>query len=312
MQDRHGSLSRRGSVASIDGLSSVASSRSASIAPEQPHGCEYDRRFPPFFVQSFTNVAPTNRFFRDEQCVKMLQNDLDTLFSNPDIKNQAQGNPEAEQRVPFKGLLYLPPHKRRKRYQRPISVKEIIAQINETPVNHIYLNTSSRRGIEQKPVDSLKATSLKYLRFAEDVRPPYIGTYTKLPPTHSVLRLCRRPFTRALPAMNYDYDSEAEWEDPGEGEDLDSEGEEDIENDEEADDMDGFLDDEDENDGPGMRGARRRHIMGDIQPIATGLCWEPSGETRQASLVAYGDTFLDLRPFKLDILLGRDILSYLT
>ena len=275
------------------------------MAPVEASNCDYDRKFPPFFIQSFTTVAPVNRFFRDEEGVEKVQSDIDEALSNLESIDQPEDRLEKDQRTDFGQFLRLHPHKRRRRYQRLISVRDIISRIHGTAANPIDITDLTPHPTVQKPTDLLRSTSLKYLRFAEDVRPPYIGTYTRLPPAHSTLRLCRKPFTRALPATNYDYDSEAEWEEPGEGEDLDSEGEEDIENEEEADDMEGFLDDEDVTDGLGLKGTKRRHIMGDIQPVATDLFWERSVATPQAFTVPYGDTSLDLRPFKLDILLGK-------
>lgn len=47
--------------------------------------------------------------------------------------------------------------------------------------------------------------------------------------------------------LNYNYDSEAEWnEEAEEGEDINSDGEDDVDGDDAADDMDGFLDNEDD------------------------------------------------------------------
>ncbi|KAI4124356.1 MAG: hypothetical protein LQ347_005770, partial [Umbilicaria vellea] len=152
----------------------------------------------------------------------------------------------------------------------------------------------------EKPVHWLRATSTKYLKFAEDIRPPYIGTYSKLPAECAVSKLCRNPFTRGLPQTNYDYDSEAEWEEPGEGEDLDSEGEEELGEDEDGDEMDGFLDDEDAGDGTGVAGNRRRLVIGDLEPVSTGLCWDDGqgGGKRKG-----GPSTFDLSPFRLEVIL---------
>jgi hypothetical protein len=57
---------------------------------------------------------------------------------------------------------------------------------------------------------------LKLLRFEEDLRPPYVGTYSK---KSSVLN-GRRPFFKDSALFNYDYDSEAEWEEESVGEDI--------------------------------------------------------------------------------------------
>ena len=145
-------------------------------------------------------------------------------------------------------------------------------------------------------MDLLKTIPVKVLKFAEDVRPPYIGTYTRLRDAQSISRLARNPFRRELPQTNYDYDSEAEWEEPGEGEDLDSEGEEEIEDEDEAD-MEGFLDDEETD----ARAIKRRPILGDLEPTCSGIFWEgPQAQGPEKASV-------DLLVFKLDVLMGEDV-----
>ncbi|KAK4690573.1 hypothetical protein P7C71_g6245, partial [Lecanoromycetidae sp. Uapishka_2] len=135
-----------------------------------------------------------------------------------------------------------------------------------------------------------------FLMFYQDVRPPYIGTYTRLQDGRSISQIARDPFSRTLPATNYDDDSEGEWEEPEEGEDLDSEGEEELGDDEDEGEMEGFLDDEEAAD---ARAIKRRPVLGDMEPICTGVCWEgPKYPTCQDE-----DFALDLSKVKLDILM---------
>ena len=166
-----------------------------------------------------------------------------------------------------------------------------------TARNPIDLTWLHPQKTAQAPVEQLKTVPIKFLKFAEDVRPPFIGTYTKLQDGPSSDKLRRNPFTRALPATDYDYDSEAEWEEPGEGEDLDSEGEEELGEEEDADDMEGFLDDAEADE---VR--KRRPIIGDLEPTCTGLCWEDS---RSKVTQPSSDASPRLNPFRLDIILGR-------
>jgi hypothetical protein len=65
------------------------------------------------------------------------------------------------------------------------------------------------------------STPWKLIQFTEDVRPPYFGTWT----TKSKLVNGKKPFGRAE-ELEYDYDSEAEWEEDEIGEELVSEEEE--------------------------------------------------------------------------------------
>ena len=84
-------------------------------------------------------------------------------------------------------------------------------------------------GYDGKPVRAV----LKLLKFEENYRPAYLGTWRKSAPDGSVS--ARRPFGR-VPEIDYEYDSDAEWdegEDP-EGESLsDCDDSEDDEEDEE-------------------------------------------------------------------------------
>lgn len=131
---------------------------------------------------------------------------------------------------------------------------------------------------ERLPSDKFRATTIKYLHFSEDVRPPYVGTYTKLT-TMSMLKLRRNPFRRGLSEVDYNYDSETEWAEPDEdGEDLgsdcgdDEEGEGEIES---GDEMSEFLDDEGVDAVAGTAG-RRALAKSEMEPYCTGLCWEDS------------------------------------
>lgn len=142
--------------------------------------------------------------------------------------------------------------------------------------------------------DMLRQIPMKTLRFGEDVRPPYQGTFTRPVSEASARKLSRNPYHRGLPEVNYDYDSEAEWEEPEEGEDLDSEEDEEG-SDDGDDDMDGFLDDEDD----ALLAGKRRPIVGDLEPVCSGLRWAADGV--DAELRAYQiETISDLVKFPID------------
>ena len=195
--------------------------------------------------------------------------------------------------------LFRAPNKRRRITPLIIPVKDLVASFHGSPTDPIDL-TQAKKTSQHRPADLLKTVPMKYLRYVEDVRPPYIGTYSKIPVKCSPSRLLRKPFLRALPATNYDYDSEAEWEEPEEGEYLDSEGEEEIGEDEVGDDMEEFLDDDD---AEGC-GAKRRNLMGDVQPVCTGVLWDNVADRPKSTVIAYGDTALDITPFRMELLLS--------
>ena len=200
---------------------------------------------------------------------------------------------------PFQ-LFYMPSQKQLNRGRQRNTVKDLLARIHGTSQNPIDL-TGSRSNAVDKPMDLLAAIPVKYLSFAEDVRPPYIGTYTKVSDPQACSKLRRNPFTRSLPT-NYDYDSEAEWEEPGEGEDLGSEGEEELGEDDEEDEMEGFLDDEEAGDGNRMVNVRRRLVAGDLEPVSIGICWETSQHECHSNKEDQG---LDLESFRLEMISGE-------
>ncbi len=278
--------SRRSSIAEIKEMENPRErSRSVSVTPQKARLTDYERHFPPFFLQSHTMLAPNSRFSRDGKGQKFAQNKIDEGLS--------QGDGTVEPFNAYK-LLHLSPCARR-RFPRIHSVKSIIAEIHGSSRNPIDLTESQSRRAIQKPTDLLKAVPMKFLKFYEDYRPPYTGTFTKVKDRRAMSKLCRNPFSRELPNTNYDYDSEAEWEEPGEGEDLDSEGEEELGEDEEENDMEGFLDDEND-------AVKKGPLLGDLEPTCSGICWEDldNEDSKLANL-----DVLDLAHFKLDILMGK-------
>lgn len=291
--------SPRRSIASIDEGNFGQESRSVTTSPKKNQQSDYQRTFPPFFLQSHTCVALQNRFFRDESSLKCARTKIDESLG---LANNGQKN--SDNSFDASGLLKLAFHQKANLGKNYCSVKEIIERIHGTFRSPIDLTSSESESTVQKPIEMLRQIPVKYLKFAEDVRPPYIGTYTKIS-SPAVANLRRNPFIRSLLSINYDYDSEAEWEDPGEGEDLDSEVDEEVGDDEEGDEMEGFLDDEEVPEG--VRGVNKiRPLIGDLKPISTGLCWEtqkPKGPPGDFD----SPTSVDLSGLKLDIISGRPL-----
>ena len=286
---------RSGSVGSTEGIDTDSRSRSNSASPQKNRQSDYERLFPPFFLQSHTTLAPSNHFSKDLGALVRARQEIDVH-----LRNEWNGAEKiCRKRKALQAYtieqLHIPPHKLTKRVKEPLTVKEVMERINGAEDNPIDL-IDYDRDQRHNPVELLESVSMKYLQFAEDVRPPYRGTYTKLPTRKTATELARNPFERALPKVNYDYDSEAEWEEPGEGEDLDSEGEEENGSEDEEDEMDGFLDDEDVGEGTPGTGNKRRHVVGNLEPVCSGLCWENTGEEGcKQSMEAY----------RLEIILGR-------
>lgn len=215
----------------------------------------YDKLFQPFFVKANVTVA--------KQPCEM---DEETREAKSKILEEyVDGRREY---VPTKlcdnvlDVLEIPFRTRR---GRPYpSVRDIMAKHHGNSMSMaIDLTTDSHN----QALKALETVPVKTLKFREDVRPPYVGTVSGLPAGLSSLRkVARRPATRAVPTLDYDYDSEAEWqEDDGEDVDLDDMDDEEVDHDE---DMDDFLDDSED------VGPARPAFSGGMEPTSTGLCWE--------------------------------------
>lgn len=235
---------------------------------------DYDKVFPAFFVQNSVTLAPILRFERDEFATQTLETELDACLNGSKAA-------ERPQKLNATKAFNIPHNCFTRRGRRCVPVKQIMSHLLGGSSRPIDLTTDSQNAQIKNTRTSLRAIPYKILKFAEDVRPPYIGTYTKQP-VSGAARLARNPIKRDLPGVDYDYDSEAEWEEPGEDEeDLGSEGEDDDDADGEED-LDGFLDDADDE----IANARKLVMLGDLEPKSTGLCWEdeqgryPSGEMR--------------------------------
>lgn len=259
-------------------------SRSASVqaSPLKSRILDYKRSFPNFFLQSHTILAPQNRFYRHAEKLEQASRKIDVTLLKEDQEDTHSIHG-------IDDLFHLLPKKGRQ-FRKAVSMKEVIHIINSSSKNSInFMDTNSK---DTNATDALRNIPVKVLKFAEDVRPPYIGTYSKTPIYGSITSLARNPLARVRPDTNYNYDSEAEWEDPGDGEDLDSEGEEEGEEEDEGE-MEGFLDDEEPN------SIKRRPLLGNQEPTSSGICWE--GEP----LSSNGSMPPDLRSYQIDILLGK-------
>lgn len=222
---------------------------------------DYEREFPAFFLQSHTVVAPPHRFERDSDALKHVRESIDrSLRNETSIQTHPFRPSEVFQIFPF-----------RRGRQPTSSVRDILLQlqISEDPTQPTHNQTTMP---SRRPQELLREVTMKSLKFGEDIRPPYQGTYTRRVSELSTRRLARNPYHRGLPDTDYDYDSEAEWEEPEEGEELDSE-EEDEGSDEGEDDLEGFLDDEDD----ALAEGKRRLIVGDLEPVSTGIKWTANG-----------------------------------
>lgn len=137
-----------------------------------------------------------------------------------------------------------------------ITVKSILQKYEQSNSTDDFLN-------------KLKIFPMKLLQFREDVRPPYYGTFSK----SSIILTPRNPFKTDESLFNYNYDSEAEWIEEEEGEDInsinDSDEDDAAELKEEDDDKD-FLDDDDESNDI------KKKVIVNLIPSIKGIYWQDS------------------------------------
>ena len=225
---------------------------------------DYAKEFPDFFLLSHTVVAPIHRFERDSKALEHVRQTLDDCLQNTDnIMHQQQPFRPSE-------IFNLIPY-RRHRGRKTHSVRQILLSMQQDD-EALRSQIENQPSSQCDPRDLLREIPMKSLKFYEDVRPPYQGTFSRPMPESTATKISRNPYRRGIPDINYDYDSEAEWEEPEEGEDLDSEEEEEG-SDDGDDDMDGFLDDEDD----ALAGGKRRLIVGDLEPVCSGIHWAADG-----------------------------------
>jgi len=221
-------------------------------------------------------VLAVSKFNKDVDFRQDLQKSMDdTLFQTTDVMEVDEASklgPEVKRKLIVE-MLGVPVTKRG--LVRKYTTKQILSGLNASPDPIIDLTKTEDDNPDY--IQLLKALKKKHLHFAEDVRPPYRGTFTRTPNTSS-LRKGRNPFQRALPGIDYDYDSEAEWVDnpeEGEGEELHSEDEDDTASQLSIGDMEDFLDDEEDE----TKVNKRNALLGPLVPISTGLIWADEQES---------------------------------
>ncbi|KAI9676346.1 MAG: hypothetical protein M1817_000503 [Caeruleum heppii] len=263
---------------------------------------DYSRTFPPFFLQSHVTLAPWNRFSPDEPSAERSMTILDGHLN----RDQEPESPRQPSRLLFEllapALAFQPGSRPRRRRHSP-STKQLVTEILGSVDCPIDLTAQRSPHSQRQAAMLLRQLPVKVLQFAEDVRPPYRGTFTRQPPAHSSLGSGKNPFQRSLPDINYDYDSEAEWEEPEEGEDLDSEGDEEALSDDDADEMDGFLDDEAIGDAT-TSSQKRAGIGSNLDPVCSGLCWEDHDRQVLSADPSRSRPLVNLNGYRLEVIPG--------
>lgn len=263
-------------------MSPAPSVASNAVTPSKPQVSPYDTIFPSFFVHPDVKVAPFSHFTFDPKAVEIMTAKVDGYLSG-------EKSPLDLQNFDAKQAFHVAVPGERGRKCMP--VREIMDELSGNAKRPIDLTTESQHSQLRRTKDLLARVPVKYLKFAEDVRPPYIGTYTSRP-RHGMQSMARNPFRKDLPDQNYEYDSEAEWqEDDEDAEDLRSENDEDEEQDD-PDEMAEFLDDE----GDEAASSKRLVMQGDLEHTSTGLCWEDKHKKCPN---------VKLMPYRMEIMIGK-------
>lgn len=237
----------------------AAKTVSARPTPAKPVISDYKKYFLPFELQTHTTMPHPRPLSDPDQAQESFDRDLDDpslrekydlgiVESYADLEQQFADVRQSERGQQFTSI--------RKLWDRlQGSVQEPIDLTDDDPP----LNA----------IDQMQDIPRRYIEFGEDVRPAYFGTYTKIRSSRLSTKISRNPFERARPDTDYDYDSEAEWVEPEEGEELLDEEDNEAESVGDANEFDEFLDDEE--DEPKKK---RKLITADLEPVSTGLCWE--------------------------------------
>ncbi|KAK4122285.1 hypothetical protein N657DRAFT_621580 [Parathielavia appendiculata] len=219
----------------------------------------YEQVFKPFFVKEHVRLA-SGPFQMDEETRKAKTKILEEYVfgERPPPASASRFDPLETLQIPYKlrrGRVYP-------------SVRKIMEALEGFPSNaSTDLTTDTQNAQMKLTLETLKLVPLKSIKFAEDVRPPYIGTISG-PPSggKSLAKLARNPLSKNILPLNYEYDSEAEWQEE-EGEDVD-----DLDDEEEEADLDedmaDFLDDSED------VGPARMVFSGGMEPESIGPCWE--------------------------------------
>ncbi|KAK7890475.1 hypothetical protein LTR67_008362 [Exophiala xenobiotica] len=251
-----GTPSRRSSTASIDMEPPLLETKA-----QGPANPEYTKWILPFFINEHMELAPFNRFHSKSTIG-------DTLPLKQDAKPE-----KLDRRF----------HKRRRRTEfKPAKV--ILEGVS---------NSSNPPNDQTETGDALASLPYKYLFFVQDIRPPYQGTYTRAVSPRSARKIAVNPSHRGLPDTNYDYDSEAEWQEPEEGDDDLMDEDEKSEDEDGDEDMDDFLDDEGD--------SLKRQAVSEMEPKSSGLCWEGAASHQGVDLSVYRiDVLHDSTTFPID------------
>lgn len=158
-----------------------------------------------FLPCQYKNMAPTNPFYRrvgDELLGSMAAQNRPREELLSEFVGQF-GRRRAAKRRPTRGI------------HPPVCVRNVVKAVTESDVLGGNAEERAKQGLEQ--LNNRRLVPLKLLQFQSDRRPGWYGTWTR----STNLISARKPFGQDPIALDYNYDSEAEWDEDGEGENVD-------------------------------------------------------------------------------------------
>ncbi|GAA6061779.1 hypothetical protein JCM10212_001385 [Sporobolomyces blumeae] len=193
---------------------------------------DFARVFHPFTVRPGVEVAPINRFAKKARKVVEVEVDGDEdLTREAALRSLAS---TIKKTVPKRRI---PPYNP---YPAPaVSVREAVVAINDSAL------TSQDASAYYALLKDREKVPVKLLKFHQDIRPGYVGTWSKT----SKVVTPRTPFGRDGALLNYEHDSEAEWEDEADdpdAENVGSGGEMSDDEDDNVSEVDSWLADDDD------------------------------------------------------------------
>ncbi|KAF9929302.1 Chromatin assembly factor 1, subunit A [Mortierella alpina] len=209
-------------------------------------------RFHPFHVKKNTTLAPVNRFTKDDCTNESMDQALG--LPRPDFEGDSDVDMDVDSDQDVVPVVSAADVKATLSSLLSKSSKSVGQQANGHRAKRLPRNCKSMTVAEamqsglllqDQEDDSdcvlswrdIPALRLRLFQFAENYRPAYYGTWSK----RSKLINGRRFLSKDTDLIEYDIDSEAEWEEDEEGEECKSD-----EDDEDADEMGSELEEEDD------------------------------------------------------------------
>ncbi|RKP07563.1 chromatin assembly factor 1 subunit A-domain-containing protein [Thamnocephalis sphaerospora] len=196
---------------------------------------DFERFFRPFSVKADAVLAPWNRFARP------VRDTLDQQMRNAVL---SQGKSTHN---PLKDWIAAARRRHKVNHAGTLAATDSATLVSkkEDDAQTVDMDTDMSEVAASEPASQTRPTlRMKLLQFSENVRPGYFGTWSK----HSSIITGRRALARDTLLLDYDVDSEAEWEADKEGEECHSDEEDDDDDDEPRSSRGAFDVDADEED----------------------------------------------------------------